>query len=251
MPHKHTRPPSSLSTSQTHDLPPSTLARPLPVSKSKASTTNPSSTKSHPPKPPQRAHNPSSNDDTPRAFTRLMTYASTGIKTPHGLDDGLSHPSHPTNNNPNSKKRKRGQDSAAPKEKEDGNAPVPKILPSERIADYNARVDAALPVAGLVNKSKKVAGIGGVERQSRMEKRMQRMRKEWREAEERRKAKIEELEEEEDGGAGGVFWEKGKKTKKGKGDNDEDDDPWAIVAANRKRELAEREKGLNGKGGGG
>ncbi|KAL8916887.1 MAG: hypothetical protein Q9208_008289 [Pyrenodesmia sp. 3 TL-2023] len=274
MPHKHTRPPSSLSTAhQTHDLPPTTLARPLPVSKSKPST---SSTKSnHPPKKNPR-HKPPSNstDDTPRAFTRLMTYALTGLKTPRGgLDDGLSHP------DPNSnKKRKRDQDPAAPPPQPGQPNAIPKILPGERMADYNARVDAALPVAGLVGKSKRgVMGVGGGggERQSRLEKRMQRMQREWREEEGRRREWREEAREEEgDGnrGEGGVVGGKGKKIKKkkkgkrrkgssGRGGvgkdgggvggsyDNKDNNPWAIIAANRQRELAEKEKGNAGGGG--
>lgn len=142
---------------------------------------------------------------------------------------------------------------------------MPKILPGERMGDFGARVDQALPVVGLGGKG------GG--RQTRAEQRMQRMQREWREEEARRKVRVEEAREEEaeeDGeefgegylGLSGVGKGKGKKKRgkrrtNGKGgsggdggrvddDDDDDGDPWAVVAANRKRELAEKEIGGGG-----
>lgn len=188
-----------------------------------------------------------------------MTYASTGQKTPKGLDDGFS--------TTKSKKRKRGPDfenlSEARPQPSSTLTEVPKILPGERMGDYSARVDQALPVAGLVNKGKR-KDIVGERQQSRMEKRMQKMQKEWREEEARRKARLEEQKEEEDEGEDGVELndvsdaKSGKSKKKGKRRKknhdvggqmeDEDEDPWAIVAANRKREQEEKEKEGKGKG---
>ena len=254
MPHKHRLKGTDASS---HELPPNSIALPLPVSKtSKTQATH---------KPPKRKNDP--KDDTPRAFTRLMNYTSTGRKLPRGLDDGIK-PS-------KSKKRKLGaddqeqaaQDAVHPSH--DTKAEVPKILPGERMADYSARVDQALPVVGLANKGggKGVAGLK--ERQTKTERKMQRMQKEWRQADVRRKAKLqeaeeeaEEEEEEENGGGrvlvgakgGGKGKKKGKKRKKqggGEGsdeNSDDDEDPWAVVAANRRREQEEREKG-EGKGG--
>ncbi|KAI4120700.1 MAG: hypothetical protein LQ338_006824 [Usnochroma carphineum] len=218
MPHKHTRPRTSPSS---HDLPPTSLARPLPVSKSPQ---NPA---------PHRPHKQNPQDDTPRAFTRLMTYASTGRKTPRGLDDGSSA---------HSQSRKRKRDSS---QDMDASTAVPKILPGERMGDYAARVDMALPVRGLVGK-------GRGERQSRLEKRMQRMQREWREVDRRLRERGEEEEEvEEDGGGAGKSAKKGKKRKgKGKGGVEDDEDPWAVVAKNRKREQEEKEKEKEGRGGG-
>ncbi len=229
---------------------------PLPVSKtSKTQATH---------KPPNRKNDP--KDDTPRAFTRLMNYTSTGRKLPRGLDDGIK-PS-------KSKKRKRGADDQEQAAQDvvhpshETQAEVPKILPGERMADYSARVDQALPVVGLANKggSKGVAGLK--ERQTKTERKMQRMQKEWREADVRRKAKLQEAEEEaedeeEENGGGRVFVGakgSGKGKKKGKRrmnkgggeasdeNSDDDEDPWAVVAANRRREQEEKEKG-EGKGG--
>ncbi|KAL8758151.1 MAG: hypothetical protein Q9199_001688 [Rusavskia elegans] len=253
MPHKH-RPKGTDASS--HELPPSSIAEPLPVSKT------PRAQNSH--KAPKRKNDP--KDDTPRAFTRLMNYTSTGHKIPRGLDDGIK----PSAN----KKRKRGsndEEQAAQNVAHTSGttkADIPKILPGERMADYSARVDQALPVVGLASKGK---GVGGLkERQTKTERKMQRMQKEWREMDVRRKAKLqeaeEEAEEEEDGGGGrvtvnatgsGKGKKKGKKRRNKEGggregsddDGDEDDeDPWAVVAANRRREQEEKEKG-EGKGG--
>ncbi|KAL8946208.1 MAG: hypothetical protein Q9222_007365 [Ikaeria aurantiellina] len=176
-----------------------------------------------------------------------MHYASTGLKTPNGLDTGPSK---------NSKKRKRGDEEKNSTINNNSQAhnevnPPPKILPGERMHDFAARVDLALPVSkGMVGKG------GSGKQQSRMEKRMQRMQKEWREADQRRKEKVEEEREEREDeddeedsglregerkGKGG----KKKKRKRGDGDAGEEDDPWAVVAANRNRE-GDRKAGLVG-----
>lgn len=127
------------------------------------------------------------------------------------------------------------------------------------MGDYSARVDQALPVAGLVNKGKRKGVAGEKQPQSKLEKKMQRMQKEWRAEEVRRKANLEEQreeEEEEDGvefdDSYGKSKKKGKRRKKnldGGGDIEgEDEDPWAVVAANRKKEQEEKEKEGRGKG---
>ncbi|KAI4255407.1 MAG: hypothetical protein L6R42_006751 [Xanthoria sp. 1 TBL-2021] len=264
MPHKHRLKGTDASS---HELPPSSIAEPLPVSKT------PRAQNSH--KAPKRKNDP--KDDTPRAFTRLMNYTSTGHKTPRGLDDGIKLSAN--------KKRKRGsndEEQAAQNVAHTSGttkADIPKILPGERMGDFSARVDQALPVVGLASKGK---GVGGLkERQTKTERKMQRMQKEWREMDVRRKAKLQEAEEEaeeeeeEDGGGGGGGGGGGRVTvnatgsgkgkKKGKrrrnkggdgkegsnddgGDDEDDEDPWAVVAANRRREHEEKEKG-EGKGG--
>ncbi|KAL9003257.1 MAG: hypothetical protein Q9188_003872 [Gyalolechia gomerana] len=184
-----------------------------------------------------------------------MAYASTGQKTPRGLDDGSS--------TTKSKKRKRGSDNATVPEAQPTPklTEVPKIIPGERMGDYAARVDQALPVAGLVSKGK-TKGVVGERQQSRLEKRMQRMQKEWREQETRRKARLEEQKEEEEDKVGfneddekgrGKSKNKGKRRKKNRGgggdeNEDEDEDPWAVVAANRKREQEDKENDGKGRG---
>lgn len=124
------------------------------------------------------------------------------------------------------------------------------------MGDFSARVDRAFPVsAGLVGKK----GVGG--RQTRTEKRMQRMQREWRVVEARRKEKLldaqeeeEEAQAEEDGAGGGLRvgimgrGKKGGKKRKMVGEGSDDEDLWAVVAANRKREQEEREK-REGRGG--
>ena len=118
-------------------------------------------------------------------------------------------------------------------------------------------------MAGFAGKGKVLEGVGTGVRQSRMEKRMQRMQREWREAEARRREAREELEEEReeqgdrDGDRMGGGRSSASKNKKGKkrrkrngrgvdgsddGDGD-DEDPWAVVTANRKRGQAAKESG--------
>ncbi|KAL8853902.1 MAG: hypothetical protein Q9221_001209 [Calogaya cf. arnoldii] len=253
MPHKHRLKGTDASS---HELPPTSIAQPLPVSKT--------SRAQQPRKAPKRKNDP--KDDTPRAFTRLMNYTSTGQKTPRGLDDGIKPPT--------SKKRKRdsnNDEQTAQYAPRSSGTTIPKILPGERMGDYSARVDQALPVVGLISKGKGIDGLK--ERQTKTERKMQKMQKEWREADMRRKEKLqeaeEEAEEEEDGGGrvtvDAIGNGKGKK-KKGKrrkskggsgrdgsddgggGADDDEDDPWAIFAANRRREQDEKDKG-EGKGG--
>lgn len=203
-----------------------------------------------------------------------MNYTSTGHKFPRGLDDGGG-----TNTPSATKKRKRYSQNEEdqgpivpknvhPSSNSSTNPTLPKILPGERMADFSARVNHALPVVGLVGKGKGKGVEGLRERQTKTERKMQRMQKEWREGDRRRKERMREVEEEGEGeddeGAGGVGGGgKGKKRKKkegkgrkrvGEGDNDDgdddddDEDPWAVVAANRKREQEAKEKG-EGKGG--
>ncbi|KAL8670128.1 MAG: hypothetical protein Q9168_005310, partial [Polycauliona sp. 1 TL-2023] len=224
MPHKHRLKGNNASS---HELPPTSIARPLPVSTA-------SKPRQQPHKTSKRKNDPS--NDTPRAFTRLMNYTSTGHKLPRGLDDGT---------NPSAtRKRKRGSNTEEIKAPTVQNVPdpstkkpkpeIPKLLPGERMADYSARVDQALPIVGLVSKGKGAGGgaaAGLKERQTKTERKMQRMQKEWREEDMRRKAKLQEAEEEaeeeedENGNGGRVA------------------DPWAVVAANRRREQEEKEKG--------
>ncbi|KAI4225035.1 MAG: hypothetical protein L6R36_004205 [Xanthoria steineri] len=269
MPHKHRLKGTDASS---HELPPTSIAQPLPVSKPLKPHHH---HQQH--KPSQKRNNHVKDNDTPRAFTRLMNYTSTRHKPPRGLDDGGTTTPSATN-----KKRKRSshndEDQAgAPNAPKDvsTNPTLPKILPGERMADFSARVNHALPVVGLVGKGKGKGVEGLRERQTKTERKMQRMQKEWREGDRRRKERMAEVEEEgegrdDDGGGGGVGGGSGKgrkKKKKGKGgkkrggsgkegvdddddgdDDDDDEDPWAIVAANRKREQEEKEKG-EGKGG--
>jgi hypothetical protein len=139
-----------------------------------------------------------------------------------------------------------------------------KILPGERLAEFSARVDQALPIMGLRTKGQpssfKIPGVKTEERKTKHNRRLERMQKEWREAETRRQEKRdEEMEEQEDEkeehqllwegvGAGEGRKKKKKKTmtmtmgkgERGAGDGDSDgndngnDDPWAELAEKRR-----------------
>lgn len=189
-------------------------------------------------------------DDTPKAFARLMQLQKTG-RMPSGLDDGSK-----------SKKRKRdaaGDDTEkatkraeAPSSK--SNSAIPKILPGEKLSDYSARVNMALPLSGI-SKSKNPAS-GDLPklretRQTKHEKHLRRLQQGWREEEARIREREQEEREEREAEMEEQLdlwkeWEteagknkakkkgnKSKKKKKGKNgldsdidDDDDDDDPW-------------------------
>ncbi|KAG4411846.1 hypothetical protein IFR04_015009 [Cadophora malorum] len=289
MPHKHTR--KGQVDKSTVDLPPTTLALPLSVSKSASSngiftselsTSKSNSTKGNNNNNKKRKRK-DTDDDTPKAFQRLMAFAQ-GKRLPKGLDDGVRE------TKKEGKKRKVAAEAAASKSTagEDGEeaeveivvskkekdtvqeANTPTIRPGERMSDFSARVDAALPVAGLINKSVRNGKdpLGLKVGRTKTEKRMHRMYDEWR-AEEariqekrmeaRELAEEEEMDEGEDGqvkwkvpastsALGGGASAGGKKKKKGKGKkkvlgeiDDGEDDPWANIGKNR----GEVKAGLN------
>ena len=70
---------------------------------------------------------------------------------------------------------------------------IPKIQPGESMAEYSARVDAALPLAGIAKSARKVAGVAD-HRVTKHEKRLKRLQAGWREEE----ARLREKEAEED-----------------------------------------------------
>lgn len=190
-----------------------------------------------------------------------MRLQQSGGKLPSGLDDGVSKKS--------AKKRKQEdaniEDSTPAKtaktadQNTTSNTNIPKILPGERMSDFSARVNLALPVSGI-SKSRAQAPTEGPisklreERTTKHERKLKRLQKEWREQEARLKEKEEEDREEreaEDADKLDLWkeWEveagvkkkkgkKGKKKAKGKGDgeevddiedDDDDDDPWAKI----------------------
>lgn len=274
MPHKRKRA-KGKNDPDTYDLPPSTRARPLAVGKAQTAPTNPrAATQSPRNTDPQRSKTRSlrgerHGDDTPRAFARLLMRC----KPRSGLDDGEPGDGGVSS----SKKRKRQSESSsasvtqpttvAPQQQQqqqqqqsgpsssiapDSNAMdrLPQIQHYESLAQFSARVDAALPFKGLARKKGMKSGdvVGGKERQTRLEKKMQRMQAQWRE-EDRRLRERREAEEDErlaDGGdgmgddrvwmesslgAGGAGGKKGRKRKKGKGGKVEvaEGDIWAGV----------------------
>lgn len=221
MPHKHKRDRAKNDASH-YDLRPSKAAQSLPV-KNTTLAKNPT-------KKRKRAQ---LDDDTPRAFTRLLT----GYRPPRsGLDDGVRP----------SKKSKSSQPTTETKTiAPPSTLPAPTIQPNEPLSSFNARVDAALPFSGLSRKS------GGgkeveKERKTKTERKMQKMQKEWREEEQRRKVKLEERDDEGGVDEGGVddllrvskkVKRKGGKKKRAGNENeahlDDDEDPWAHIQAKR------------------
>lgn len=119
------------------------------------------------------------------------------------------------------------------KQKEKEKADVPTIRPGERMSEFASRVDAALPLGGLISKSAKNGKdpLGIKVKRTKKERRMHKLYDEWHEEErkikEQREEELElqaekELEDEE----AGVSWKlhappaaaatSGKKKKKGK-----------------------------------
>ncbi|TAQ84348.1 hypothetical protein B7494_g7327 [Chlorociboria aeruginascens] len=229
MPHKHTR--RGVVDRKTLDLPPSQIAQPLSVSRTSTSngifTSELSATKRNPKKRKRK----NELDDTPKEFLRLMAFRD-GKRLPQGLDDGIR-----TAKMPKSAKK----DTEAEKEKLLVHE-APTIRPGEKMSEFSARVDAALPVSGLINRRGKDPLGLRVER-TKKEKKMHRMYAEWREADarirEKRDARQEEAEEMMDDD-GQVKWaldvkipvgQKGKRKKRKVigGLDDGEDDPWDAV----------------------
>jgi hypothetical protein len=229
MPHKHKRNKSEADPSF-YDLPPSKKVQSLPTRKPTVVTNGkPTTTNSKTPPETSKRKHASIQDDTPRAFTRLLT----GYRPPRsGLDDGTRPSKRLKSSKPTT------EDCPAPPPVA---LPTPTIQPHESLSSFAARVDAALPFSGLTKK-----GGGGKEkggRQTKTEKKMQRMYKEWREEDKRRKEKREgeadeKVEEEEIEKLQAKKKGKGKggKKRKGGGDGeevDDDEDPWAHIKAKR------------------
>ena len=252
-------------------MPPTSIAKPLPTfhksNHDDASKRKPSKNRAN-----QSSTSASKlKDDTPRAFARLLNFQKTGKRPTHTLDDGSTR---------KNKKRKRetetndpNQTPSTPKappitinttttpdpDPATAGPPTLKILPGERLAEFSARVNQALPIAGLRTKGQPHNNKTD-ERKTKHNRRLERMQKEWREAETRRQEKLTEaMEEQEDEREehqllwGGIVARTGKKKKKmmmarrvadgGGGDgvgvgagavDDDDDDPWAELAEKRR-----------------
>ncbi|TLD25569.1 hypothetical protein PspLS_06176 [Pyricularia sp. CBS 133598] len=261
MPHKHTRRERDESD---FNLPPTVIARPLPVAApKKAATAKQSGNKTsaaHPVKSTKRKRGRDANgDDAPRAFKRLMAFAG-GQKLRSGLDDGNPAPS-------KKKKKNKAAEAAAATETQTQNekVEVPKIKPGERMSDFAARVDAALPVSGLANKGIKNGKdpIGLKVWRTKKERQMHKLYDQWREEERKIQEQREEaaelaeekaFEEEEAGikwdgdddgeTAGGSGKKKKKKGKRARLLGEaavKEDDPWEEL----KKKRGEAKIGLN------
>ncbi|KAF2859945.1 hypothetical protein K470DRAFT_217934 [Piedraia hortae CBS 480.64] len=218
MPHKHTR---RHRNDADFDLQPSVKARPLSTFGKQGKPVMKGSRLGKAGKR-KRKSGGGYGDDTPKAFIRLMEYSQSG-KRPSGLDDGAML-------------EKKMKIDAAP------NVEVPKPLPGEHMGDYSARVDKALPVAGLVRKGKGPQIEGVKERQTRTERRLHKLYDTWREEEARLKEKEEErkeLEEEAEDeqrakyGEGIVASLPARKGKRKRGTDGDEDDPWKMLKEKR------------------
>jgi hypothetical protein len=206
------------------NLPPTVIAKPL-------AATKPKKADSKKPKQPKKTKSENGStggtysDDTPRDFARLMRrIAPPKPEEPPGKPQG--------------RKRKRGESSGEGGNNKDkiAKSQGPKILPGERMSDFAARVDQALPLSGISRKAgnslskSSDAAIRKLRetRQTKHEKKLRRLQDGWRKDEERIREKEaearEELEERQEEinellkgwkeeAGGGI----GKKKKKGSG----------------------------------
>lgn len=243
------------------DLPPSRIAKPLPV---RDQQPKPKDGK----KPPEtkKANGPSNSrrksaldNDTPKAFQRLMQYRTTGKRAPSGLETGDK-----PRDNKKRKRTKTGDDGESQNEITQPEAQassakakqaMPKILPGEKLSDFSARVDRTLPLSEM----KKSTGGAKVKdhKMTKHEKHLRRLQAGWREEEakirEREEAERDEraadMEEElellkkwEEELRSGKAKKKGtipkKKKSSGDADGDNDPDPWAKLKKRDKERQA-------------
>lgn len=211
-----------------------------------------------------------SEDDTPKAFRQLMQYSTTGRRAPSGLEAGKK-------DRENKKRKREGVDIKDDSEKKktrsevqktestsnEAKQAVPKILPGEKLSDFAARVDRALPLSEMTKSSQPGSKVRD-HKITKHEKHLRRLQAGWREEEarirereeaerEERAAEMEEqldiLKEWEAEARGGKAKKKGTVPKKGKkgasgGDGgaedsgDDDPDPWAKLKKRDKQRQA-------------
>jgi hypothetical protein len=214
------------------------------------------------------------SNDTPRAFKRLMAYAD-GKKPRSGLDNGVVPTAKSKKKNSNNNNNKDAATENAETEKEtsvtketkevkeaEEKHEIPKIKPGESMSEFASRVDAALPVGGLINKSAKNGRdpLGLKVYRTKKERQMHKLYDEWREEERKIKEQREEdmelqaekeLEDEEAGiswklnmegvVSGGGTKKKGKRAKYLGEVGGVEEDPWAEL----KRKRGETRPGLH------
>jgi len=240
MPHKHTRRQVAKG-SLDLDLPPETIARPLPVLENHAKAKKKQDRATRRQKSGKRPG--FEEDDTPRAFVRLMQFQETRTRL-SGLDDGDNGRKRKKPKTAQSEEFVQPQVETAPQPSQQ----VPKIQPGERLGDYAARVDRALPVAGLMRKGKATKVDGVKDRQTKTEKRLHKMYAAWREEDARRKERIEEEQEQAeereehkramfDGQEVNLPQSRSRKRQRMIGEvtanDDGEDDPWQVLKEKR------------------
>lgn len=250
-----------------YELPPSQIAKPLPVttvSKKNAAASKARNETVEKKKFLKRKRNAGQADDAPRAFKRVMALVE-GKKLRSGLDDGVAPPKK------KNKKAKKSKDTVAlddaseesateamaQAKRVDTSRALPTIRPGERFAEFAQRVDAELPLVGLVKKTVRNGKdpMGLKVWRTRKEMKMHKLYEEWRvqdakikerKAEEQDLAEERELEEEdklgvswkmadfEEDGSGGGKRRKKKAKKHVPGEvSGKEEDPWAVLNAKR------------------
>ncbi|OAQ96306.1 hypothetical protein LLEC1_00154 [Akanthomyces lecanii] len=204
------------------NLPPSQRAMPLPVNSKKAVVSNGTSRQA------KKRRQAKSDDDAPRAFKRLMAFSS-GKRLHPGLDNGANKNFTATETSQRSE-------------------PL-QIKPGEDLRAFAARVDAAMPLAGVSTKSgiKGSKDLDGIKVQrTRKERKMHKLYDQWWEEDQKIQDQREEekelaAEREIDNDGAGILptsvldgGDGTKKKKKGKRGKDAiDDDPWADLKKKR------------------
>lgn len=227
------------------DLPPTSIARALPAFQKPPKNANGPPTNKNTDSKPAKSKKKTKrkapvDDDTPKSFARLLQFHTLGKRLPKGLDDGNAPPSKQKKKDVEGKKHKLDSSNTTTVPEPtpaEPNLTIPKILPGERLSDFAARVDQALPLSGLRSTDKqRAAKVPGLqERTTKHNKRLARMQAEWREAERRRKEKREEeMDELEDvREEHGLLWNgvasTSKKKKRRRGNDDDDEDPWKAL----------------------
>ncbi|KAI1266632.1 hypothetical protein F5Y18DRAFT_382107 [Xylariaceae sp. FL1019] len=241
MPHKHTR---KVRDEATFDLPPTQRAKALPVTQTSRKKEDSRKDKSaHAPpntntKTLKRKQDAAPKSDAPRAFKRLMAFAN-GKKPRSGLDNG-DQP-----RTTKGKKREPAQQAPSSGSVAKSTAEIPTIRPGERMSEFSARVDAALPLAGLVNKSVNGSNkdpLGLKKYRTLKEKKMHKMYDEWRDQDRKAKEKREEereqqeekdLEDEENGVSWKLHIQDQAAGKRKKGALKDEEDPWDALRKKR------------------
>ena len=172
-------------------------------------------------------------DDTPRAFKRLMAFKQ-GQNTGAGLDDGKKY-------------KPAKSEHKTPEE-------APQIRPGEDLRAFSARVDASLPLAGISSKSQVKDGkdvLGLKVPRTRKERKMHKLYDQWRAEEQKiqdQREEEKELAEEkelDDDAAGtmsaSMLNEINSSKKNGKKGRAREEDPWAQL----KRDRGEVRNSLN------
>ena len=256
---------SSTNAPSMFDLPPSTLARPLPVGKAARNSETTSGRRKR--KLIDDGMKTKVDDDAPRAFQRLLQIQQSRGRKPSKHES----PDEKHNTGDIALRKRRSYASpassrcnvnlSANKSQHNPDTPsrAPQIQPGEKLSEFSARVNMELPLKriprnsvgkGMSKKERdKLMGEAG---KTKREKKMQKMQVQWRLQEARRKEKEEAEEDLADeaeaaaewsgAGAAEVGFLDGLKTRKRakRRRRMDDEDPWRALEAKR-----EKPKGLH------